>query len=206
MTTLADHDETLDTVRGPRTKEIDVSPAHEIDVFNDQRCAGYFVKVEEGTIVVRPCLLAHKLFCDQYERVIKRRGSAVPPRAPISRPAKTCASRARTSSGHCRDRLPARARCRAATPRAPSRAAARSRAPAATRRARGAPALREASHLISFRSPRSSFIPLPLRTQRVHSLVDVPARVVAVEAETDASLAVPCEHTAPRDSVDDRLR
>ena len=54
--------ETLGTVPGPRAKEIDVSPVHEIDVFNDQRRAGYFVKVEEGTIVVRPCLLGHKLF------------------------------------------------------------------------------------------------------------------------------------------------
>src|SRR5687768_17156358 len=51
-----------------------------------------------------------------------------------------------------------------------------------------------------------NFVPRPFRTQRGNRLIDVPARVVAVEAESDASLAVPCQHPAPRDSLDDRLR
>src|SRR5689334_1814717 len=129
--------------------------------------------------------------------IIERRASAVPPRPPTSRPAHTCASRARTSAADDRGRLPARVRCRAARPRPASRAAARSCAPAAIPRARAAPALREASRLISSG--------LPFRAQREYRLIDIPARVVAVEGEANASLAVPCQHAAPRDSLRDRL-
>ncbi len=52
MTPLVDHDETLGTVPGPRAKEMEISPAHEVDTLDDHGRAGYVVKVEEGAVVV----------------------------------------------------------------------------------------------------------------------------------------------------------
>src|SRR6185295_20054535 len=47
---------------------------------------------------------------------------------------------------------------------------------------------------------------IPFAGQRVDGPIHVPARVVAVEAETNASLSVPRQHPAPRHRIDDRLR